>query len=188
MQLDPGAAAMPQGPVAIKRRWAARALAMRVGAAALLLSLSVGASEQAIWELGTLTCSLAPEAKQSSSEPGQGRAALCQFRPKDRGPEETYLGTFQFIGPEKAIGASRTIMLVVKAPVAKQVGVALLAQGYSADASTGVGKQAPLVGSKDSSVVLQLASDRVDSPSMALGQSLPATIILAELQLAASPA
>jgi hypothetical protein len=33
-----------------------------------------------------------------------------------------------------------------------------------------------------------LASDRVDSPSMALGQSLPATIILAELKLAATPA
>jgi hypothetical protein len=179
---------MSSPSVAMKWRRAARALAMPAAAAALLLSPGAGASEQAIWELGTLTCSLTPEAKQSPSEPGQGRAALCQFRPRDRGPEETYVGTFQFIGPEKAIGASRTIMLVVKAPVAKQIGVALLAQGYSADASTGVGKQAPLVGSKDSSVVLQLASDRVDSPSMALGQSLPATIILAELKLAATPA
>src|SRR5262245_8279079 len=95
MQPDPGGAtAMPQGSPAIKRRWAARALAMPAAAAALLLSPSADASEQAIWELGILTCSLAPEAKQSPSEPGQGRTALCQFRPRDRGAEETYVGTF----------------------------------------------------------------------------------------------
>jgi hypothetical protein len=78
-------------------------------------------------------------------------------------------------------------MLIVKAPVAKKIGVALLAQGYSADASTGVGKQAPLVGARDSSVVLQLASNRSDPPTMALGQSLPETIMLADLKLAVSP-
>ena len=178
----------PSRSPAMRHRWVARSIAIPAAAAALLLAAGAGASEQAIWELGTLTCNLTPEAKQSPSEPGQGRAALCQFRPRDRGAEETYVGTFQIIGQDKASPGSRTIMLIVKAPVSKEIGVALLAQGYSADASTGVGKQAPLVGSRDSSVVLQLASNRSDPPTMALGQPLPETIMLADLKLAVSPA
>jgi hypothetical protein len=177
----------PSRSPAMRHRWVARSIAIPAAAAALLLAAGAGASEQAIWELGTLTCNLAPEAKQNPSEPGQGRAALCQFRPRDRGAEETYVGTFQIIGQDKASPGGRTIMLIVKAPVTKKIGVALLAQGYSADASTGVGKQAPLVGSRDSSVVLQLASNRSDPPTMALGQPLPETIMLADLKLAVSP-
>jgi Protein of unknown function (DUF992) len=171
---------------AMKTRWAMYGLAVPAAATVALLLPLAASAEQAIWELGTLTCSLAPEAKQSPSEPGQGRTALCHFRPRDRGAEETYVGTFQFIGQDKATG-SRTIMMIVKAPVSKKIGVALLDQAYSADASTGVGKQAPLVGSKDSSLVLQLASDGSGSPSMALGQA-PPTIMLADLKLVASPA
>ena len=144
-------------------------------------------AQQAIWELGTLTCSLAPEVQHAPGEPGQGRAALCHFRPGNKGAEETYVGTFQFIGHGNA-SDSRTVMLVVKAPVSKKIESGLLQQTYSADASTGAGKQSPLLGSRDSSIVLQSASERPAMPSMALGQSMPPIIIIAELKLTSSPA
>jgi Protein of unknown function (DUF992) len=154
----------------------------------MLSGIDNASAEQAIHEVGTLTCSLAPEAQATPSEPGQGRAALCHFRPGDKGAEETYVGTFQFIGQEKLSAGSRTIMLVVKAPVSKKITVALLEQSYSADASTGAGKQSPLVGSKDSSVVLQSETTHSEQPTMALGQPMPALIIIADLKLRSSPA
>src|SRR5688572_8221379 len=163
----------------------AKALAI---AMAVMLSPVAAPGEHAIWELGTLTCDVAPEAQPTPNEPGQGRAALCHFRPGDRGAEETYVGTFQFIGQEKLSSARRTIILVVKAPVSKKVTAALLQQTYSADVSTGAGRQAPLVGAKDSSLVLQSAASQSEQPSMALGQSLTAIIMIAELRLASSPA
>ena len=157
-------------------------------ASGLMLAGADASAEQAIHEVGTLTCSLAPEAQATPSEPGQGRAALCHFRPGDKGAEETYVGTFQFIGQEKPSAGSRTIMLVVKVPVSKKITVALLEQSYSADASTGAGKQSPLVGSRDSSVVLQSEATQSDGPTMALGQPMPALIIIADLKLRSSPA
>src|SRR5262245_57549561 len=110
-------------------------------AMALMLSPIAARGEHAVWEIGTLTCELAPEAQPTPNEPGQGRAALCHFRPGSKGAEETYIGTFQFIGQEKPSSGSRTIMLVVKAPVSKKVTAALLQQTYAADVSTGAGKQ-----------------------------------------------
>ena len=79
-------------------------------------------------------------------------------------------------------------MLVVKTPVAKTIAPGLLQQMYSAAASASAGKQSPLVGEKDSSIVLQSASAQPEGQSMALGQSMPATIMVAELKLKSSPA
>jgi hypothetical protein len=151
------------------------------------LAAADATAQKAIWELGMLTCSLAPDVQHSPNEPGQGRAALCHFRPGNKGAEETYVATFQFVGQGKLAG-SKTIMLVVKGPVSRMIVSGLLQQAYLADASIGAGKQAPLIGAKDSSVVLQSASEQSELPSMALGQSMPATILIAELKLTSSPA
>src|SRR5262245_40274312 len=97
-------------------------------AVALMLSPIAARGEHAVWEIGTLTCELAPEAQPTPNEPGQGRAALCHFRPGSKGAEETYIGTFQFIGQDKPSSGSRTIILVVKAPVSKRITAALLQQ------------------------------------------------------------
>jgi len=170
-------------------RWTLPGVARSSAMAMALVLFPIAApGEQAIWELGTLTCDVAPEAQPTPNEPGQGRAALCRFRPGDKGVEETYIGTFQFIGQEKLSSASRTIILVVKAPVSKKVTAALLQQTYSADVSTGARRQSPLVGAKDSSLVLQSAAAQAEQPSMALGQTLEAIIMIAELRLASSPA
>ena len=142
-------------------------------------------AQQALWERGILTCSLALEDKSQAS---QGREALCQFRPGDRGADETYVGTLQIVGQDKLPPGSTTIMLVVKAPVSKKMASGLLQQIYSAVASTAAGKQPPLVGEKDSSIVLQSAAAQSDWPSMALGQTMLATIMVAELKLKSSPA
>jgi hypothetical protein len=152
------------------------------------VSVQQVSAQHAIWELGTLTCSLVPEVQLTPGEPRQGREALCHFRPGNKGAEETYVGTFQFIGQGKVPSGNQTIMLVVKAPISRMITPGLLQQAYSADASTGAVKQAPLIGARNSAIVLQTASEQSDLPTMALGQSMPGTIIIAELKLTASPA
>ena len=170
----------------MKDRWALSSFVTSVALASGLMPLSVATSAQpALWERGILTCSLALEDKSQAS---QGREALCQFRLGDRGADETYVGTFQIIGQDKLPPGSTTIMLVVKTPVSKTIAPGLLQQIYSAAASAGAGKQSPLVVEKDSSIVLQSASAQPEGHSMALGQSMPATIMVAELKLKSSPA
>jgi hypothetical protein len=160
-------------------------LALAIG---LMPSPMAMSAQQALWELGTLTCSLASETQRTPSEPGQGREALCQFRVGDRGAEETYVGTLQIIGQDTVPSGRQTIMLIVKAPISKTTASGLLQQTYSAVAPVMVGKQAPLVGENDGSIVLQLASAQSDWPSMALGQSKRTTIMVVELRLKSSPA
>ena len=162
------------------------------GLAILLVTATVlptadAAAQQAIWELGTLTCSLAPDVQHSPNEPGQGRAALCHFRPGHKGAEETYVATFQFVGqgegggqPNDHVGRQSTCLEDDRIGAAQQA--------YLADASIGAGRHPPLIGAKDSSVVLQSASEQSHAPSMALGQSMPVTIMIAELKLTSSPA
>jgi len=161
-------------------------LALAIG---LIPSPMAMSAQQALWELGTLTCSLASETQRTPSEPAQGREALCQFRVGDRGAEETYVGTLQIIGQDTVPSGRQTIMLIVKAPISKTAASGLLQQTYSAVAPVMVGKQAPLVGENDGSIVLQPASPQSDWPSMALGQSKRATtIMVVELRLKSSPA
>jgi hypothetical protein len=152
----------------MKNRTALSGLAISLVTATGPIAADVMA-QQAIWELGTLTCSLAPDVQHSPNEPGQGQAALCHFRPGNKGAEETYVATFQFIGQGNVAPGSQTNMLVVKAPVSRIIVSGLLQQAYSADASIGAGKQAPLIGAKDSSVVLQSASEQSDLPSDGVG-------------------
>jgi hypothetical protein len=146
------------------------------------------AAQQALREIGTLTCSLEAEAGGSPGEKAKGRASLCKFRPGDSGAEETYSATLQFISPasgEPAIAG--TVILTVKAPFSAELGPGVLEQAYAADASTPAGNQVPLVGQTNDLLVLQPEPGRT-GPSLALGPATPATLIAADLKLRESPA
>ncbi len=146
-----------------------------------------GCAEQAVQEIGSLTCSIEPQSGGGLAEKAEGRASLCQFRPGNSGPEETYSATLQFISPGGGKPAvAGTVMLTVKAPFSAELTPGVLEQAYAADASTSTGNQVPLVGQTDGLLVLQPEPGRTE-PSLALGQAEPATLIAAELKLEESP-
>jgi hypothetical protein len=160
-----------------------------VFAAALLpASPPAVSSQQVAWEFGLLVCSLAQERRANQGEPGQGREMLCRFRPGDRGAEESYAGTLQFIGRHEALSGTRTIIFVVKGPIPANAAPGLLQQTYGPDASSSADQQAPLVGRRNSSIMLQLEAEKSDQPSMALGQPNRTMIVGVELTLRSTPA
>jgi Protein of unknown function (DUF992) len=169
-------------------------LLMRSIVLASMLSILPGAAFT--WEVsvefGVLTCAVAtPNSPSASVVPnlgGQGRDVVCRFRAGSAAPEETYVGTLQYIGQVRELFDNRTIILVVRAPVTTKANPGLLNQEYAVDANTGGGSQAPLVGHRNSLIVLQPVTGRSDQPSLALGHPPPGVIIIIDLRLASSPA
>jgi hypothetical protein len=163
--------------LAIAPPWAARAA-------------STAGSALSVWEVGTLTCTLAGETQGERNQPGQGREAVCTFRPGDRGAEETYVGTLHFIGRREQLSIRGTVLMTVKAPLATKSAPGLLQQSYAADASSAAEKQMPLVGQTNNGLVLHPEALEPGEPSLALGKSRTPQpmIITAELKLKSSPA
>jgi hypothetical protein len=170
-----------------------RLLAAVTAATAAAAFAPAASAEASLRELGTLTCSVLGEAPRADSgtpaEMAQGRAALCRFRPGDSGPEETYTATLKFIG-QKPGGPdlNKTLMLVVKVPFSVALASGLLEQTYAADASTAAGRAGPLIGQRNSSFVLHPEPDAPNEPTLALGKTDLATLMVAELKLLSSPA
>jgi hypothetical protein len=136
--------------------------------------------------VGTLTCSLGGESKAWDANPAaQGRDVLCQFRPGDRGPEETYVGTVQGVGKASVLFARGAVMMSVRAAVA-EASPGMLQQSYSADAAP-KGAAVPLVGDRNRDIVLQPLHE--EEGRVARGdRQLDAAIILIELRLKSSAA
>jgi hypothetical protein len=157
-------------------------------AVGLLLGTTILSAQPALWELGTLTCTLAGDDGAAPAEKGKGREALCNFRPGDSGAEETYVASLQFVTQDgRQPRSGSTIMLAVKAPFSTKLVPGLLEQSYAADASTSGAKQLPLAGQKLGSLVLHPELGASGEPSMALGPPNQDTLIIAELKLRSSP-
>ena len=159
-------------------------------ATAGLLWPAAALTQQAPLAMGTLTCSLtSSDSAGPAGEKAQGREAVCLFRPGASGAEETYVALLQFVSRDNdAIAGTKTLMLAVKAPASAPLTPGLLEQTYAADASAGTaGRQAPLVGQRNSSLVLHPEGEQAQA-SLALGQPGTITLIVAELKLKSSPA
>jgi hypothetical protein len=136
--------------------------------------------------LGYLTCILAGES--DASAPGQGREALCQFRPGRSGPEETYVGTLQGFGPTQALFGKGTLILAVKGPPSTEVAPGLLEQSYSADSTKPTAAAIPLIGETNKSIALQPMTEQEGRVSAGSNKVPDAAIVLVELKLKSSPA
>jgi hypothetical protein len=155
---------------------------------ALVLSGVPALAQQLQPELGTLTCTVAPSTSARPIEQGQARDVLCQFRPGNKGAEETYVGTLQFVGQEAQLANKGVAMFVVKAPPTTKIAPGLLQQKYSTEGAAARDRNAPLSGNEDNSIILQSATEHADRPNLALGQPPPVMILSLELKLQATPA
>jgi|GEM_PF-5790346 len=133
-------------------RWTA-ALALLLPAAAH----GAGGVPLPVWEVGTLTCSLAPAKEgDTPNDPGRAFEGQCQLKSGEGAQLETYVARFQILsrdGRQPAVG--RTLMFVVKAPVSTALAPGALGQSYTGDASAAGREQVPfLVGQRNSALVL----------------------------------
>ena len=139
------------------------------------------APDNRVVELGTLTCSLMGGASDT------GRDVRCVFRPGDRGPDETYVGTVQGIGQTKLLFGRGAVILEVKGPASTPLSPGLLAQRYAVDSAAGGNGLAPLVGERSKDIVLQPLAEEEGRVESGKSQA-EAVLISVELELEASPA
>jgi Protein of unknown function (DUF992) len=161
----------------------------------LLLASALVAFPNAAWpweapiEFGILSCSLAPSTaapNASAKQVGEGRDIVCALRASLDVPDETYAGTLQFVGKAALLFEKGAVLLVAKAPASMKIVPGLLHQQYAASGGpegNSAGSQAPLVGERNTSIVLHPLSPRFDQPDLALGQASMGLIIIMELQL-----
>ena len=166
-------------------------------AVALILATasSIGNARELPVEMGLMTCSFAASSTSpSAADPedliGGRRDIECSFRLGLNGPDETYLGTLQFVGQAKEVLGKGALMFVAKAPRSSQFTVGMMEGTYATQALSASGPQRPLVGvgeSKAALVLLHPLSHNYDRPTLAIGQP-PGLIVLLELKLKAAPA
>lgn len=137
-------------------------------------------------DIGVLTCDLA------QSQEGQGETEsqrltqdmLCMFRPGNRGPEETYTGTLQYLVSGRQPSDARVKIWIVKAAPGTTTTAGLLQQTYAADPAAPVGQAPALIGESNATIVLQPMAD--SQALSATGQRQPVTgalIVLVALRL-----
>jgi len=159
-----------------------------------MASSSANARELPV-EMGLMTCSFAasstsPSAADPENLIGGQRDIECSFRLGLNGPDETYVGTLQFVGQAKEVLGKGALMFVAKAPGSSQFNVGMMEGKYATQALSASGSQQPLAGvgeSKAASILLHPLSHNYDRPTLAIGQP-PGLIVLLELKLKAAPA
>ena len=142
-----------------------------------------------------MSCSFtASSTSASAADPedliGGRRDIECSFRLGLNGPDETYVGTLQFVGQAKEVLGKGALMFVAKAPRSSQFTVGMMEGTYATQALSASGSQRPLAGvgeSKAASILLHPLSHNYDRPTLAIGQP-PGLIVLLELKLKAAPA
>ena len=164
-------------------------------AVTLILAMvsSSGNARELPVEMGLMTCSFAA----SSSTPLKsddaenligGRTDIeCSFRLGLNGPDETYVGTLRFVGQAKEVLGKGALMFVAKAPRSSQFKVGMMEGKYVTQALSLSGPQGPLVGERNTSLLLHPLSHNYDRPTLALGQP-PGLIVLLKLKLKVAPA
>jgi hypothetical protein len=135
------------------------------------------------------------DARNDLVERAKGREALCEFRASSGAVVETYVGVLRFAGQATpTLAPEETIILIVKAPLATVPAPGVLQQSYAADASTRsdlmtpAGRNVPLLGEKNGTLVLQPEPKGDGEPVLALGRPEARILISAELTLRSSGA
>jgi hypothetical protein len=150
------------------------------GLAMLAAASCPAVTQEARREIGVLTCELAQSQEaQAASEAASQRptqSMLCAFRPGNRGPEETYTGTLQYLVADRQLPNTRVMIWIVKASSATMETAGLLQQTYAADPAAPVVHAPALIGESNGSIILQ---PMADSPvPTATGQSAAAALIV----------
>ena len=158
---------------------------------------AVSASPQQATEIGLLTCGFAKgDEVKSEAEGGaqstlerQTRELLCVFRPTDSEAEETYTGSVESVGSEKALSEQRAMIWVVKGSRGAMRSPGLLQQVYAADPAANPGRPPALIGEANRSLVLQPFADS-QSPALIEGepQTTAAVVVVVSLILRSAPA
>jgi hypothetical protein len=158
---------------------------------------AVSASPQQATEIGLLTCGFAKgdevkggaEGAAQSTLERRTRDLLCVFRPTDGPAEETYTGSVESVGSEKALSEQRVLIWVVKGSREEMRSPGLLQQVYAADPAANPGHPPVLIGEANRSLVLQPFAD---SQSQALiegkSQTTAAVVVVVSLILRSAPA
>jgi hypothetical protein len=84
---------------------------------------------------------------------------ICIFRPSNSGPEEVYAGAFQAIGEDQQPSHELAMIWIVKGSRGMPQTAGLLQQVYAADRSAPSPHPPPLIGEKNSAIVLQTLAD-----------------------------
>ena len=143
-------------------------------------------------EMGLMSCnyalsSSAPDASDMQNLNGGKRDIDCSFRLGLHGPNESYLGTSQFIGKADEVLGKGALMFVAKAPRSLKTRVGMMEGKYAIQALSSSGSQKPLVGENKTSIILHPLNHSYDRPTLALGR-IPGFIVVLELKLKAAPA
>lgn len=166
---------------------------VRIFAIGLILALAPSSSQA--WELpvemGLVTCSfaaLSPSPAKSDPEDmiGGRRDVECSFRAGMEAPDETYVGTLQFVGEASDVLGKGAIMFVAKAPLSITSKVGIIQQRYAMSVVAPTGSQRPLAGQSDTSIILHPLEHKFDRPTLAMGR-IPGLIVIMELKLKAAP-
>lgn len=158
---------------------------------------AVSASPQQATEIGLLTCGFAKgdDVKSEAEGGAQGtlerqmRELLCVFRPTDSEAEETYTGSVESVGSEKALSEQRAMIWVVKGSRDAMRSPGLLQQLYAADPAADPAHPPVLIGEANRSLVLQPFTDS-QSPALIDGkpQTTAAKVVVVSLILRSAPA
>lgn|GEM_PF-2045694 len=144
-------------------------------------------------EIGLLTCGLIKsEGTQGGTEavaPARQTWDLdCSFRPTNGGPEETYTGTLESVGPEKEPSERRTMIWIVKRAGETTGPTGQLQQVYAADLAANPGHSPPLIGEANGSLVLETLADAGVAIAIDEKRITTAMIVLVNLILKTAPA
>jgi hypothetical protein len=139
-------------------------------------------ADDAYTEVGVLMCTLGEPGQSAASETPSAertREALCTFMATN-GEEETYAGSAEGI----SISTDRrgTLIWVVRAAS----GVAepgALQQIFAADSKTPADQKSPLIGEKNSSVVLHSMADETEGSASAPEKPTPTGFVILKLEL-----
>lgn len=139
-------------------------------------------AENAYTEVGVLMCVLGEPGQAAAGETlsAEGtREALCTFMATS-GEEETYTGSAQGI----SISTDRrsTLIWVVRA-VSGVAEPGALQQVFATDAKTAADQKAPLIGEKNSNVVLHSMADETEGSASAPEKPTPTGFVILKLEL-----
>lgn len=132
-------------------------------------------------ELGVLTCSLAKGIDTAGSDQkgaaSEAREMVCFFQPGTNGPREAYAGTVRSISVSGKLPERFTLSWVVKGPVGTLPAAGLLQQNYSVDEATSADQVPPLVGERNTRIILHAMADKQEGIVSLEKQPRPAFIL-----------
>ena len=139
--------------------------------------------QEALVDLGALTCTLVePQAKAGEAEQGgQFRYGRCTFKPL-KGPEEIYDAKVEGVSLTPTDGA-KTVMWVVKGPLATALEPALLEQHYEADRRARDDAMAVLLGVANPQLALHHMADKPEGHASAPTKPRPTGFVILRLEL-----